>query len=254
MKRLLATGLFLLLATTVAGTVAAGTAVRTHRAERPVWMPAHDPPPGVTVARYRFDGTGDTAWADSSGKGHTLTPVLGNDATLSRARRDNGRAVRFPQRCLRIPCPRLVLRANSTPALNPGSRNLRYGATVRLAPNLTTSGQNILQKGYSTKGSQYKLQIDGRSGHPSCALVAGTAIHLVLARVTVADDRWHTVECRRERTTLTVLVDGTPQGSTRVPAGLSVTNDRPLSLGGKSAHGDNDQYHGLLDDVWIAIG
>jgi hypothetical protein len=250
-KRLLATGLLLLLA----ATVAAGALARTQRAaERPVWMPAQNPPPGVTVARYDFDGARDAAWADSSGKGNTLTPVLGNNAAVSRARHGDGKAVRFPPRCRRNPCPRLVLRAGNTPALNPGSRNLRYGATVRLAPNRTSKGQNVLQKGYSTEGSQYKLQIDGRSGHPSCALVAGPAIHLALARVTVADDQWHRIECRREQTRLTVLIDDVPQGATTVPAALSITNTRPLSLGGKSAHGDNDQYHGLLDDVWITIG
>ncbi|MFC7528556.1 LamG domain-containing protein [Actinoplanes sp. GCM10030250] len=250
MKRLLAsTGLLLLLA----ATVAAGTMARAHRAERPVWMPAHQPP-GVTVAHYRFDGTGDHAWADLSGKGHPLTPVRGNNATLTRVPHGDGQAVRFPPRCRKTACPRVVLRARSSPALNPGVRPLRYGADVRLAANRTTKGQNVLQKGFSTEGSQYKLQIDGRSGHPSCALVAGRTIHLAVARIPVADDRWHTLECRRERTTLTILVDRTPQGTTRIPAALSITNNRPLSIGGKSAFGDNDQFHGELDNIWITIG
>jgi hypothetical protein len=249
-RRLLATGLFLLLATTVA----AGAMARDHPAGRPVWMPANDSPPGVTVARYGFDGAGSAAWADESGRGHPLTPVLGNSARVVRVPHGAGRAVRFPPRCRRNPCPRLVLRARSSPALNPGARDLRYGATVRLAPDRTSNGQNVLQKGYSTEGSQYKLQIDGRWGHPSCVLVAGVAIHLAVARVTVADGRWHRLECRRESVRLSVLVDGVTQGATRIPASLSVVNNRPLSLGGKSAHGDNDQFQGDLDDVWIAIG
>jgi hypothetical protein len=251
-KRLLATSLLLL--PLLAATAAAGAMARTHRVGRPVWMPARHPPSGITVAHYHFDGRGAGAWKDESSKSHHLRPVLGNHAKVTRVAHGAGRAVRFPPRCHRNPCPRFVLRADSTPSLNPGARPLRYGAAVRLAPDRTTNGQNILQKGYSTEGSQYKLQIDGRSGHPSCALVAGAAIHLAIARVTVADARWHTLECRRENTSLTILVDGLAQGSTRIPAGLSVTNNRPLSLGGKSAHGNNDQFHGDLDDVWVEIG
>jgi hypothetical protein len=240
LRRLVVPGLLLVLLT---GTFATPTG-------RAVWVPA---PPLRFVARYTFDGT--APMADATGHGHTLSPVAGGNATVARTPHGAGQAVQFPPRCKRgRPCPRLVLRAGSTPSLNPGSRPLRYGASVRLAPNLTSKGQNVLQKGYSTEGSQYKLQIDGRSGHPSCALVAGPGIHLALARISVADDRWHSLECRRAGTGLTVLIDGVAQGGTTVPAGLSVANGRPLSVGGKSAYGDNDQYHGQLDDVWIAVG
>ena len=213
-----------------------------------------DPP--VTVARYGFDGAGPDVWADISGQGHPLSPVAGNGAAVVRRQHGAGKAVRFPRPCGGESCPRLALRAPSTAALNPGSRPLRYAATVRLATEETSSGQNILQKGYSAEGSQYKLQIDGRAGRPSCALVGDSdrIIHLAVAGRTVADGSWHTVECRRSGTRLSVLVDGAEQGRTEVPADLSISNDEPLSLGAKSAYGDNDQFHGLLDDVWIAIG
>ena len=51
-----------------------------------------------------------------------------------------------------------------------------------------------------------------------------------------------------------MFVDGVPRGSTTVPATLSVTNDRPLSIGGKGAFADNDQFNGALDNVWVEIG
>ena len=79
-------------------------------------------------------------------------------------------------------------------------------------------------------------------------------IHRADADITVADGLWHTLECRRDGASLSLLVDGAVHARAAVPAGLSVTNDRPLSLGAKGAYGDNDQFHGLLDDVWIAIG
>jgi hypothetical protein len=68
----------------------------------------------------------------------------------------------------------------------------------------------------------------------------------------VADGGWHTIECRRDATTLTILVDGVPRGSARIPADLSVSNTAPLSIGGKGAYRDNDQFQGTLDDVWLS--
>jgi hypothetical protein len=219
-----------------------------------VWVQGLEPALPI-AARYRFDRP-DEAWSDDSGNRHTLTPVAGNDGVAALTAHGAGTAVRFPAPCDGEPCPRLALRSPSTATLNPGSRPLRYGASVLLAPGDTSGGQNVLQKGYSAEGSQYKLQIDGHAGRPSCVLVDDTdrTIHLAVAGRTVADGAWHAVECRRDGATLTVLIDRTAHGSSRIPAALSVDNDQPLSIGGKGASSNNDQYRGLLDDVWIAIG
>jgi hypothetical protein len=75
-----------------------------------------------------------------------------------------------------------------------------------------------------------------------------------MSTVSVADDRWHALECRRSGTSLTVLVDGVPRGAATVPAALSVLNHIPLSVGGKGSFTDNDQFQGILDDVWVQIG
>jgi hypothetical protein len=80
------------------------------------------------------------------------------------------------------------------------------------------------------------------------------AIRIATSAVSVADGRWHALACRRTGSTLTVFVDGAPRGSATVPAKLSVTNDRPLSIGGKGAFADNDQFNGALDNVWVEIG
>ena len=50
------------------------------------------------------------------------------------------------------------------------------------------------------------------------------------------------------------MVDGAVTGLTKIPAGLSVANTDPLSIGGKGAYADNDQFQGSLDDVFVRIG
>ncbi|MGK5680599.1 LamG-like jellyroll fold domain-containing protein [Actinoplanes sp. URMC 104] len=207
------------------------------------------------AVRYTFDGP--AVLADVSGHGHDLTPVSRyGGASATAAREGGGRALVFPPPCRKEPCPRIALRAATTTELNPGRRPLRYGASVRLAADQTTKGENVMQKGYSVRGSQYKLQVDGLAGRPSCVLVddRSPGIHAAISSVGVADDRWHTLECRRRGAQLSLLVDGVVRGRAALPADLSVSNVRPFSIGGKGSYADNDQFQGMLDDVWVEIG
>ncbi|GAA3351100.1 hypothetical protein GCM10020358_79580 [Amorphoplanes nipponensis] len=208
------------------------------------------------VARYGFDGGRPTPIADESGKGHTLRLVTRNGGTVSAVRHGIGHALRFPGKCLTgRRCPHAALQSPSAPNLNPGTRPISYGAKVLLSPSQTSKGQNVVQKGYSATSSQYKLQVDGAAGRASCVLVgARPGIKLITSTVSVADGTWHTVECRRTARALTVLVDGAVRGNRAIQPGLSVANDRPLSIGGKGAYSDNDQFQGTLDDVWVRVG
>jgi hypothetical protein len=205
------------------------------------------------VLRYTFDQGG---LVDESGHGHTLVArAVRGGATLAVAH-GAGRALRFPSHCSGSgqKCPKVVLQTASTDELNPGTSPFHYGATVLLPKKETTSGQNVLQKGYSAAGGQYKLQIDGRGGRPSCVLV-GTGrhgIHTARSSVSVADGVWHGIECQRAGALLTVMVDGVARGTTAIPSTLSVANAAPLSVGGKGAYSDNDQFQGTLDDLWVA--
>ncbi|GAB2611944.1 hypothetical protein Aab01nite_67480 [Paractinoplanes abujensis] len=207
-----------------------------------------------STVRYTFDGP--SPLADVSGHGHDLTPVSRNGGTFGTVARNGGKALVFPPPCAQEPCPRIALRAPTTAQLNPGRRPIRFGASVRLAADQTTKGENVMQKGYSVRGSQYKLQIDGLAGRPSCVLVDDRRpdIHAAISGVGVADDRWHDLECRRRGTRLTILVDDVVRGRATLPADLSVSNHIPFSLGGKGSFADNDQFQGMLDDVWVQIG
>ena len=213
---------------------------------------------GVVVARYAFDaGTG--AIADNSGRGHTLRVIAGHGGAVRTIVHGTGRALAFPGKCTATAkrrCPHVVLQAPPAADLNPGTRPIAYGAAVRLARAQTTKGQNVLQKGYSATTSQYKLQVDGIAGRPSCVLVDDRkpAIRLVRSSVSVADGTWHTIECRRAGARFSIVVDGVVRGVLAIPAGLSVRNGGPLSVGGKGASANNDQFQGALDNVWVRIG
>jgi hypothetical protein len=237
-------------------TRSATPAVGAEPTEVPTAEPTPPVPPGPrVVASYAFDQGGRIV-ADLSGHGHTLRTRAGHGGRARFVRHLPGRALAFPKKCAGSTCARLVLQADDTPELNPGTSAFAFGATVKLSRKQTTKGQNVVQKGYSARGNQYKLQIDGAAGKPSCVLVGENRprIRLVKSRVTVADNAWHRIECRRAGTAWTISVEGVLRGVIAVPADLSVVNTAPLSLGGKGGYQDNDQFQGAFDDVWISIG
>ncbi|MBB4690322.1 LamG-like jellyroll fold domain-containing protein [Paractinoplanes abujensis] len=213
------------------------------------------------VASYNFDSTSaDGTFDDGSGHGHLLRAVTRDGGRVAMEPHGAGQALTFPPRCAGDTCPKLVLQATTTPDLNPQARPFRYGAGVRLASPPAGArgpdGQNILQKGYASEGGQYKLQVDGVSGKPSCAVTdrSGGTTYVVRSRNSIADDKWHALECRRAGPALTIVVDEQVRATTAIPESLTVDSAHPFSLGGKGAGQDNDQFHGALDDVWITIG
>lgn len=220
---------------------------------------AESAPATGPVASYNFDSTiADGTFDDGSGHRHLLRAVTRGGAKVAMEPHGAGQALTFPPRCAGPSCPRLVLQAEATPDLNPGIKPLRYGASVRLpsAPAGATGpdGQNVLQKGYAGAGGQYKLQVDGVTGKPSCVLTDEDGSYVARSRTSIADDEWHTLECRRTGPTLAIVVDEQVRTTTAVPPALAIESDQPFSLGGKGVGANNDQFHGALDDVWITIG
>jgi hypothetical protein len=187
---------------------------------------------------------------------YPLTVAVAAGGTLRLQPHGNGRAIRFPNRCTAQPatCPRAILQSGRIDELNPGLRGLQFGATIRMAPSDIADGANVVQKGASVGGgSQYKLQVDGLAGHPSCALAGTATIYRVIAWVNVADGRWHALACRRLGSALAIYIDGLRRGEVAIPIDLSIVNDYPLRIGGKGKAPDNDQFAGTIDDVYVAI-
>lgn len=237
---------------------AGGRHRRDHRpalvAIRPV-IPAVATGSSVVIARYDFDGRSGLV-ADRSGHGHTLRAVAAHGGSVRQVVHGRGTAIAFPPECAVPVCPHVALRSPTSADLNPGTRNIAFGADVLLPPGQTSKGENIVQKGYSMTSSQWKLQVDGVAGRPSCVLVddRSPTIRIAYSSISISDGRWHALQCRRAGTTLAIFVDGVTRGGIAVPSRLSVTNQRPLSIGAKGAFADNDQFNGALDNVWVQIG
>jgi hypothetical protein len=79
-------------------------------------------------------------------------------------------------------------------------------------------------------------------------------IFMATAGRSVADGRWHAIECVRSGSAFSILVDGSILRQIRIPAALSIVNSDPLRIGGKGLSPNNDQFHGAVDDVFVAIG
>ena len=187
--------------------------------------------------------------------------MAGRDAQplqLVTGRNGQGHAVAFPTTCPQSQaktCPKEIIEVYPATTLAPGTHDFGWGASIRLKHEETAKGSNIIQKGFSLGGgSQWKLQVDGAQGHPSCVLVGmnETQIHEAFADFSIADGAWHDVNCRRSGGELVITVDGSHQSSVHLPKDLTVAPAGPVRIGGKDLKPDNDQFFGSLDDVYVA--
>jgi hypothetical protein len=197
---------------------------------------------GTTTYPDALDGPFDARVMVSNGGSVEVVPGAGS-----------ARAVAFPEKCTaRKGCPRALLEVASDPALDPGDAEFEYGASVWLAPDQTTTGSNIVQKGrFGSAGGQWKLQVDSLAGEPSCVLRSGDDQLIARSSVSIADSAWHDVVCRRDREGLTIRVDDTVD---RVDGRTgSVSNQWPVRVGSPGVGDDDDHFHGRVDDVFLRI-
>jgi Concanavalin A-like lectin/glucanases superfamily len=198
---------------------------------------------------------GPPAYADALGRGHHGVVVVGNAGSVESVpgAPDRGLAVAFPPPCAADRgCPRALVEIASDPSLDPGSRPFAYGASVRLSPGRTAVGSNIVQQGrFGTTGGQWKLQVDNRAGQPSCVIRSGPDVVAARSSVSIADGEWHRVTCRRDEDGVSVDVDGTVR---RADGGAgAVGSSWPIRIGSPGVGDLDDQFHGLVDDVFLDI-
>ncbi len=212
---------------------------------------------GQISTLVRFDFT-NGSFADAGGRLMLhASAVSGGELILVPGA--SGWALEFPPVCdMARDCPRAILESDQVDWLSPGTRRVQWGASVRMTSHQVSDGANVLQKGLSAAGTQFKLQVDGDAGHPSC-VVAGQIddshyIFVAMSADGIADGAWHDVVCLRDGGMLSLFVDGWAVAESAMPIALSIVNDLPLRVGGKGHGPNNDQFHGTLDNVFVEIG
>ena len=229
----------------------------------PVPSPTQDDAPDFSEAALwlPFD---ETATADDgaeqfpagSGAPYAGTVVAANGGGVEQVPGPEGRgsALQFPDVCDEpTGCPMALVEVTPAAALEPGSGPFSWGASVRLAPSATTDGSNVVQQGrFGSEGGQWKLQVDGDEGMPSCRVRGEAGALVVTSTVSVADDAWHRVVCHRDDDGLSIAVDGEVVREPG-PTG-ALASAEPIRVGSPGVNDGDDQFSGQVDDVFLELG
>ena len=213
----------------------------------------------VDVENGESGATGSTVRDDSGyGANGVVQAAFGGGVRVVEGL-SGSHGLRFPARCSAEPCPNAMVRIPDQAALDPGTASFEWGAAVKLTLSETAQGANVIQKGlYNQSGGQWKLQVDGSPGLPSCIL-SGTRSDgsfqrtKVRSSVTVADGVWHRVVCRRTSSSISIIIDGVTRGSMSASV-VRLSSSAPVTIGAKSVESrDNDQFHGVVDEIFMRL-
>ncbi len=200
-----------------------------------------------------FDGSPEYGDAQGGLMSGRVVTANGGEVRAVGGDADRGGAVEFPTACTEpTGCPRAMVEVPADPALDPGDQPFSWAASVRLSPEQTSVGSNIVQSGrYGSDGDQWKLQVDGEEGLPSCILRAQGEIVKIRSSTSVADDAWHRVVCRRDADVLSIEVDGDVHRKPVVTG--TVHTGLPVRIGSPGVSDTDDQFHGMVDDVVVDV-
>jgi len=194
--------------------------------------------------------------------GGNAVVVAGPSATLPRA-------LQFPPYVASGVYPRAVVEVTpvSGSGLTPGASNFRYGAVFRLGRTSSgraiDNGDNVFQRGLSSEGSMFKLDVD--HGRPSCKVNGTAGPALVRSGVVVRRGAWYKAWCSRVGSTLSIEVK--PYGSAALPhrnvvsgstGTIAFAANRPATIGGKASavgtmvEAATDQLNGAVAQVWTS--
>ncbi|MEQ6902478.1 LamG-like jellyroll fold domain-containing protein [Nocardioides sp. YIM 152588] len=209
----------------------------------------------LTFDESSVDIEGETIYRDAAGstrEGRVVT-ARGGEVTEVDGADGAGGAVAFPPPCDGGACPRALIEVGDAPALDPGEEPFSFGVSVWLAPDETTTGSNIVQKGrFGTEGGQWKLQVDDLEGTPSCVVRSGATMLKVHSDVSIADSAWHRVVCSRDADGIGIDVDGVVERTEGATG--EVSSEYPIRIGSPGVHPTDDQFHGRVDDVFLLVG
>jgi hypothetical protein len=198
----------------------------------------------ATVSSWHMDETSGSTMHDSVGSNDgTLHNVVPGQAGFS------GFGYRFNGSSS-------VVTAPSRSNLNPGSSPFWMSVYVNFTgtPTAAIGGDyDLIRKGLSsTSGGYYKLELlpTGSGVRAHCAMEGSVTSGSLTAGPDLRDGLWHSIQCLKDDSSITVVVDGA-KASTPVVLG-SFGNNASLAVGAKAEGGD--WYEGLLDEASFGTG
>ena len=175
-----------------------------------------------------------------------------NGGTLRLVKHRNGRAIRFPQRCLARDCPRVILATSQARTINPRRHPFTFGATVRVTSTQTSPTSTVIQKGDYTNPRRWRLKLNGPTARPYCLVEGANGLLRMHSMTGLADGQWHRVVCNRDGRIVTLVVDGVVVATKTGPIG-PVRNHATVRIGGTSLIAKNNQFFGALDKVTFKV-
>jgi Concanavalin A-like lectin/glucanases superfamily len=149
-----------------------------------------------------------------------------------------------------------VVTVPTSSSLNPGASPFWMSVHVNFTgtPTAAIGGDyDVIRKGLSgTAGGFYKMELVPLNGgvHAHCSMEGSLTSLSITADADLSDGRWHTVECLKDGSSISVVVDGAKKSK---PIALGrFSNTAPLAIGAKAEGGD--WYDGVLDEASFGTG
>jgi Concanavalin A-like lectin/glucanases superfamily len=135
-------------------------------------------------------------------------------------------------------------------SLDPGNSDITISLQVKFTarPSRSVGDYDLLRKGDGN--SFYKIEIS-EQGKARCQFHGSSGDAGLVFGPDLSNGQWHTITCSKTGTRISGTVDG--KGSSRGAHVGSISNNSPLSFGGK-ASGSQDLYQGLMSEVKITVG
>jgi Concanavalin A-like lectin/glucanases superfamily len=198
----------------------------------------------TTISAWHMDEASGSTMIDSIGGNHgTLHNVgLGQPGTSGLAYQFNGSSS--------------VVTVPNSASLNPGASPFWFSVQVKFTKTPTASiggDYDLMRKGLSgTKGGFYKMELlpSGGGVRLHCSMEGSTTSHSITAGPDLRDGQWHTVQCLKDDTSISAVVDG-QKTSDPIKLG-SFGNTATFAVGAKAEGGD--WTDGFLDEARFGTG
>jgi Concanavalin A-like lectin/glucanases superfamily len=146
--------------------------------------------------------------------------------------------------------------------LSPGAADVTATVTIRTTtmPGTSTNDFDLIRA--APTGKMYKMELFPHSGKATgqcvfIGLLNGTTSRITIHGTTnLADGQWHTIQCTKTSTDVTLKVDGAVAAAASIQIGtINLKKTAVFAIGYKpSSTGDQDLYDGDMKDVSVSIG